>query len=76
MADVIRAIPSSLMGPHQFGERYFTTKGLTWKQQTELKDELIGQGCLVQEIYLADPMNILIERRVREQIQDEQEANG
>lgn len=74
MADIIRAIPNALMGSHQFGERYFTTKGLTWKQQTDLKDELVGQGCLVQEIYLADPMNILIERRVREQIQDEQEA--
>lgn len=74
MADVIRAIPNAVMGPHPWGERYFTTKGLTWKQQTELKDELVGQGCLVQEIFLADPMNVLIERRVRAQIQDEQEA--
>jgi len=55
-------IPKASPGPRQFGERYFTTKGLTWKQQTELKDELVGQGCLVQEIYLADPMNVLIER--------------
>lgn len=74
MADVIRAIPNAVMGPHPFGERYFTTKGLTWKQQTELKDELVGQACLVQEIYLADPMNVLIERRVREELQSEQEA--
>jgi hypothetical protein len=74
MTDVIRAIPSAVMGPYPAGERYFTTKGLTWKQQTELKDELVGQGCMVQELFLADPMNILIERRVREQIEAEQEA--
>ncbi|MBT8161011.1 MULTISPECIES: hypothetical protein [Arthrobacter] len=71
MNTVIRAIPTSLMHINQFGERYFTTDKLSWQQQIDLKDELAGQGYLVQEIYLPDPLQVLVERRVRTELQAE-----
>jgi len=73
MSDVIRAIPSAVTyGPH-FGETYFETKTLTWEQRSELKNELTQRGFLVQELFLQDPMQVLIERRVRLELEAEQE---
>ncbi|MBT2566611.1 hypothetical protein J7I84_08905 [Arthrobacter sp. ISL-85] len=76
MTVVIRAIPANVMHQHQFGERFFSTAGMTWQQQRDLKAELVEQGCLVQEIYLLDPTQVLIERRVREELQAESEKDS
>ncbi|MFH5879773.1 hypothetical protein [Arthrobacter sp. NA-172] len=69
---IIRAIPGTIIQAHQLGERYFNVKGLTFQQQMDLRDELISQGCLVQEIFLLDPMQALVERRVRTELIAEQ----
>lgn len=67
---MIRAIPQWAGQP----ELYFSPDKLTWQQQRDLKEELGQRGCYVQDIMLADPMLVLIEREVRIRLEKEQES--
>ena len=71
---IIRAIPDRLTGGWMpLGEQWFTTKGLSYEQQQELREELRHRGYLVQDIWLQDGTPILVERRVRKELEHEAE---
>lgn len=71
---VIRAIPDRLVGWQPPGEQWISTKGLTWEQKGELVAELQHRGYMVQEIWPMDPKLILVEARVRKELDEEAKA--
>ena len=55
-------------------EEFFNIGHLTWKQQTEFKEELVSRGHLVQNIFLTDPIDVMVAKEVRERMEAEKEA--
>ncbi|AYN57899.1 hypothetical protein PP640_gp47 [Arthrobacter phage Faja] len=68
---IIRAIPQWAGQP----ELFFNDDKLTHQQRRDLKEELGQRNFYVQDIMLADPMQILVEREVRMKLEAEQEKN-
>lgn len=66
---IIRAIPQWAGQP----ELFFPVDKLTHKQTRDLKEELGQRNFYVQDIMLAEPMQILVEREVRLKLEAEQE---
>ena len=65
----LRAIPK-----HGGSDRYINMGTLTLEQRNEVQAELEKQGFFVQYLFLEDPSNLLMELRIRKQIEAEQEA--
>jgi hypothetical protein len=66
---IIRAIPQWAGQP----ELFFNDDKLTHHQRRDLKEELGQRNFFVQDIMLADSMQILVEREVRLKLEAEQE---
>jgi hypothetical protein len=73
MEIVIRAIPDRVQGWQAPGEQWFSTKGLTWDKKNDLVAELKQRGYIVQEVWPQDPMIVLVEARVRKELEQEAE---
>lgn len=68
---MLRAIPDRLHGWLLPGEQWVSTKGLTWEQKGQVVEELQARGYFVQEIWPLDPKQLLVEARVRKEIDEE-----
>lgn len=72
MIFMIRAIPNRVSGPMPPFEHYFDLTGLKSEKKEAIRNELAEQGFLVQEIYVEDPLVVLMHSEVRAKMKAEQ----
>lgn len=70
----IRAIPKGngwINGPV---EQYFELTDLPWQVQQDIRRELDERGFFTQDIYISDPMEVMVGMEIRKRLAAEQEA--
>jgi hypothetical protein len=68
---VLRAIPRALFANQP--ESYYDVEDLTPEQVQELKAEIERNHCVPQDLWLEDPTQMLVNRRVRLELEAERE---
>lgn len=76
MDRVIRAIPNMLTGAWIPAEERYFKAPRNPAMVGELVEELRHRGYMVQELWLSDPEQVLVERRVRQQMDREAEQKA
>ena len=69
---ILRAIPRGVYASQP--ETWYDVEDLTPEQVGELKEEIERNNCVPQDLWLEDPTHMLINRRVRLELEAEREV--